>query len=54
MNDGTLKSFLNGARPFVAGYINEYSAVQHIVPALAPHLFPDHYNRRSSPRWDIT
>jgi uncharacterized protein (TIGR02266 family) len=34
----------------VAGYINEYSAVQHIVPALSPHLFPDHYNRRSSPR----
>jgi two-component system, chemotaxis family, chemotaxis protein CheY len=34
----------------VAGYINEYSAVQHIVPALAPHLFPDHHNRRSSPR----
>jgi len=34
----------------VAGYINEYSAVQHIVPALAPHLFPDHHDRRSSPR----
>jgi uncharacterized protein (TIGR02266 family) len=34
----------------VAGYINEYSAVQHIVPALAPHLFPDNFNRRSSPR----
>jgi uncharacterized protein (TIGR02266 family) len=34
----------------VAGYINEYSAVQHIVPALAPYLFPDHHNRRSSPR----
>lgn len=34
----------------VAGYINEYSAVQHIVPALAPHLFPDEYNRRSNPR----
>jgi uncharacterized protein (TIGR02266 family) len=34
----------------VAGYINEYTAVQHILPALAPHLFPDHYNRRSSPR----
>ncbi len=34
----------------VAGYINEYSAVQHIVPALAPHLFPDDFNRRSSPR----
>jgi CheY-like chemotaxis protein len=35
----------------VAGYVNEYTAVQHIVPALAPHLFPDHYNRRSSPRF---
>jgi len=34
----------------VAGYVNEYSAVQHIVPALAPHLFPNQYNRRSSPR----
>jgi uncharacterized protein (TIGR02266 family) len=34
----------------VAGYVNEYSTVQHIVPALAPHLFPDQFNRRSSPR----
>jgi uncharacterized protein (TIGR02266 family) len=34
----------------VGGYINEYSAVQHILPALAPHLFPDQHNRRSSPR----
>jgi CheY-like chemotaxis protein len=34
----------------VAGYINEYTSVQHIVPSLIPHLFPDHYNRRSSPR----
>jgi uncharacterized protein (TIGR02266 family) len=34
----------------VAGYVNEYTAVQHILPSLAPHLFPDHYNRRSSPR----
>lgn len=34
----------------VAGYVNEYSAVQHIVPALAPHLFPNQFNRRSSPR----
>jgi uncharacterized protein (TIGR02266 family) len=34
----------------VAGYINEYSAVQHIIPSLAPHLFPDNFNRRSSPR----
>ena len=34
----------------IAGYVNEYSAVQHILPALAPHLFPDSFNRRSSPR----
>ena len=34
----------------VAGYINEYSAVQHILPSLAPHLFPDNFNRRVSPR----
>jgi uncharacterized protein (TIGR02266 family) len=34
----------------VAGYVNEYSAVQHILPSLAPHLFPDNYNRRVSPR----
>ena len=34
----------------VAGYVNEYSAVQHIIPSLAPHLFPDNFNRRGSPR----
>lgn len=34
----------------VAGYVNEYTSVQHIMPSLAPHLFPDNYNRRSSPR----
>ncbi len=34
----------------VAGYVNEYSAVQHILPSLAPHLFPDNFDRRSSPR----
>lgn len=34
----------------VTGYINEYTAAQNILPALAPHLFPDHYHRRSSPR----
>ena len=34
----------------VAGYLNEYAAVQHILPALAPHLFPEHYQRRLSPR----
>ena len=34
----------------VAGYINEYTSAQNILPALAPHLFPDHYRRRTSPR----
>ena len=34
----------------IAGYVNEYSAAPHIVPSLAPHLFPDSFNRRSSPR----
>jgi uncharacterized protein (TIGR02266 family) len=34
----------------VSGYVNEYSSVQNILPALAPHLFPDNFNRRSSPR----
>jgi uncharacterized protein (TIGR02266 family) len=34
----------------VAGYVNEYTGVGHIMPALAPHLFPENYNRRSSPR----
>jgi uncharacterized protein (TIGR02266 family) len=34
----------------VVGYVNEYSAAQHILPSLAPHLFPDSFNRRGSPR----
>ncbi|HXE80265.1 MAG TPA: TIGR02266 family protein [Vicinamibacterales bacterium] len=34
----------------ISGYVNEYSAAQHILPSLAPHLFPDSFNRRSSPR----
>jgi len=34
----------------IAGYVNEYSAAHHILPSLAPHLFPDNFNRRSSPR----
>ena len=34
----------------VAGYVNEYTAVQHIVPSLSPHLFPSERNKRSSPR----
>ena len=34
----------------VAGYLNEYSAVEHILPSIAPHLFPESFNRRESPR----
>jgi len=34
----------------VVGYVNEYTAVQHILPSLLPHLFPEKCNRRSSPR----
>lgn len=34
----------------ISGYVNEYSAVQHILPSLAPYLFPDSFNRRNSPR----
>lgn len=34
----------------IAGYVNEDSAVQHILPALAPHLFPNQFNRRTDPR----
>ena len=38
----------------IAGYVNEYSAAPHILPSLAPHLFPDNFNRRSSPRVVVT
>ena len=34
----------------VAGYLNEYSAVEHILPSIAPHLFPETFNRRANPR----
>jgi uncharacterized protein (TIGR02266 family) len=34
----------------VAGYVNEHAATPQILPALAPHLFPDNFNRRASPR----
>jgi uncharacterized protein (TIGR02266 family) len=34
----------------IAGYVNEYSASQQILPSLAPHLFPDNFNRRTTPR----
>src|ERR1017187_5076494 len=34
----------------VAGYINEHAATALILPALAPFLFPDSFDRRNSPR----
>jgi CheY-like chemotaxis protein len=34
----------------IAGYVNEYSTSNQILPSLAPHLFPDNFNRRNSPR----
>jgi uncharacterized protein (TIGR02266 family) len=34
----------------VGGYVNEHAATPQILPALAPHLFPDNFNRRASPR----
>ena len=34
----------------VAGYVNEHCDAQDVLPSLAPHLFPDSFNRRSSPR----
>jgi uncharacterized protein (TIGR02266 family) len=34
----------------VAGYVNEHAPTPQILPALAPHLFPDSFDRRASPR----
>lgn len=34
----------------VSGYVNEYAGAAHILPAIAPHLFPENFNRRGSPR----
>lgn len=34
----------------VSGYVNEYTALQHILPSLAPHLSPGEFNRRGGPR----
>lgn len=34
----------------IAGYISESCVQEQIVPTLAPHLFPDNFNRRSSAR----
>jgi hypothetical protein len=32
------------------GYVNEHTAAAHILPALAPYLFPDNFNRRAGAR----
>ena len=34
----------------VAGYLNEHCDAHDVLPSLAPHLFPDNFNRRSGPR----
>jgi uncharacterized protein (TIGR02266 family) len=34
----------------IGGYVNEHAATPQILPALAPHLFPDNFNRRASAR----
>ncbi len=34
----------------VTGYLNEHLDAEQILPSLAPHLFPDSFNRRSSAR----
>jgi uncharacterized protein (TIGR02266 family) len=34
----------------VAGYVNEHAPTAQILAALAPHLFPDNFNRRASAR----
>lgn len=34
----------------VSGYLNEYSAVEHILPSIAPHLFPGTFHKREHPR----
>jgi uncharacterized protein (TIGR02266 family) len=34
----------------VGGYVNEHAPTAQILSALAPHLFPDNFNRRASPR----
>lgn len=34
----------------VAGYLNEYTAGEHILPSIAPHLFPGAFHKREHPR----
>lgn len=34
----------------ISGFVNEHATTPQVLPALAPHLFPDNFNRRTSPR----
>jgi uncharacterized protein (TIGR02266 family) len=34
----------------VSGYLNEYIASDHILPSIAPHLFPGTFHKRQHPR----
>jgi uncharacterized protein (TIGR02266 family) len=34
----------------VGGYLNEYTASEHILPSIAPHLFPGTFHKREHPR----
>jgi uncharacterized protein (TIGR02266 family) len=38
----------------VSAFVNEHAASAQILPALVPHLFPDNFNRRVSPRAPIS
>ena len=38
----------------VRGYVNEHAEPQQIMPSLAPHLFPDNFNRRTSERVSVS
>jgi len=37
----------------VSGFLNEHADAPQILPALAPHLFPDNFNRRASVRTPV-
>ena len=37
----------------VTAFISEHAGTAQILPALAPHLFPDNFNRRASPRTPV-
>jgi uncharacterized protein (TIGR02266 family) len=39
-----------GLLPMRVSYVNEHATTAQILPALAPLLFPDNFNRRASPR----